>query len=405
VDSPPTVYEGLVLFGSRDGYVYALHAADGQLVWRFRAAPVDQRLVAYGQLESVWPVHGSVLIQDGVLYCAAGRSMFLDGGLRLLRLDPKTGRLLSETVLDDRDPRTGKELQEYVSWLNMPPALPDILSSDGRYVYMRSQAFRLDGTRLPLERMPTGADADRGAPPATQRVDRAHLFSPTGFLDDSWWHRTYWLYGSTFVSGWCGYFRAGKAAPAGRILVFDDEKIYGFGRKPKFYRWTTPIEHELFAADRLPPEASRSPEGRPGGGPYLVSRHWAEELPFLARAIVLAGRTLFVAGPPDLVDEEQAFKQVQGPTARQQLAQQEAALAGRQGGVLWAVDPADGSKRAQYQLDSPPRFDGLIAAAGRLYMTCADGRVLCLAGRQVAERPGPGPAALGPRVEPTRPAR
>ena len=89
---------------------------------------MDQRLMSFEQLESVWPVHGSVLVQDGVLYCVAGRSMFLDGGLRLLRLEPKTGRLLSETILDEHDATTGKDLQDYVSWLNMPVALPDILS-------------------------------------------------------------------------------------------------------------------------------------------------------------------------------------------------------------------------------------------------------------------------------------
>ncbi|UCG16910.1 MAG: PQQ-binding-like beta-propeller repeat protein, partial [Phycisphaerales bacterium] len=98
IDSPPTVYQGRVLFGSADGWVYCLRAADGELVWRFRAAPEDRRLTSYEQIESVWPVHGSVLVQDGILYCVAGRSMFLDGGLRLLRLNPATGRNLSETV-------------------------------------------------------------------------------------------------------------------------------------------------------------------------------------------------------------------------------------------------------------------------------------------------------------------
>ena len=39
IDSPPTIYRGLVLFGAADGNVYALRAGDGKLVWRFRAAP------------------------------------------------------------------------------------------------------------------------------------------------------------------------------------------------------------------------------------------------------------------------------------------------------------------------------------------------------------------------------
>ena len=39
IDCPPTVYAGLCLFGSRDGWIYCLAAKDGRLVWRYRAAP------------------------------------------------------------------------------------------------------------------------------------------------------------------------------------------------------------------------------------------------------------------------------------------------------------------------------------------------------------------------------
>ena len=49
VDSPPTIYQGRVLFGSADGYVYCLRAADGTLIWRFRAAPMDRRMMAFEQ--------------------------------------------------------------------------------------------------------------------------------------------------------------------------------------------------------------------------------------------------------------------------------------------------------------------------------------------------------------------
>jgi outer membrane protein assembly factor BamB len=148
IDSPPTIYQGRVLFGSADGWVYCLRATDGALAWRFRAAPDERFHVAYEQVESVWPVHGSVLVQDDVLYCVAGRSMFLDGGLRLLRLDPKTGKKLSETVLDDKDPQSGRNLQTLIVQKKMPVALPDVLSSDGKCIYMRSQRFDLEGRRL-----------------------------------------------------------------------------------------------------------------------------------------------------------------------------------------------------------------------------------------------------------------
>ncbi len=379
VDSPPTIYQGRVLFASVDGYVYCLAASDGTLAWRFRVAPMDQRLMSFEQLESVWPAHGSVLIKNGVLYCVAGRSMFLDGGMHFWRLDPKTGKALSHTILDDREQTTGKDIQSYVSWLNMPVAMPDILSSDGRLVYMRSQPFNLDGTRLPLKAFPAGPDADRGAPPATQHSDRAHLFSPTGFLDDSGWHRTYWMYGSTFVSGWCGYFLAGKAAPAGQILVFDDSKVYGFGRKPQYYRWTTPIEHQLFAADKTAPASGeRGIKAGPATAKgFLVKHHWTQDVPLFARAMVLAGGTLFVAGPPDVVDEQQASSRIDDPNVRRSLIEQAAAFNGKRGALLLAVSTADGKKLAQYDLDSPPVFDGMIGANERLYMTTTNGEVLC----------------------------
>ena len=591
VDSPPTIYRGLAIFGSMDGHVYCLRALDGALVWRFRAAPDDQRLMSFEQVESVWPVHGSVLVQDGVVFCVAGRSMFLDGGLRFLRLDPITGRKLSETVLNSGEAGTDEELEKYVSWLNMPPALPDVLSCDGQLVYMRSQPFDLNGTRLPLEAMPAGTDADRGAPPATQRPEHVHLFSPTGFLDDTWWHRTYWVYGSRFVSGWCGYFLAGKSAPAGRILVFDDSQVYGFGRKPQYYRWTTPIEHQLFTASKVMPESeeagpaaketrvsvqkskSLNPAGKaisveawvkadkadgvvlarggggmgytlylkagrpsfgvrnsdgftaasaqarvvgrwahltgvlsadeklqlyvdgelaattdaPGlltgdpqegleigadegssigdyngrsgfsglidevrlyhraldaaeiarhagsveadgdtdlvfafsfdegdasdasvnenhgqvegavavqgksgkamqfvGGPsrpqgFMVDHHWTADLPLFARGMVLAKDTLFVAGPADSIDEEQAFRDIDKPETREQLIEQAIALEGRKDAMLWAVSAAEGKKLAEYRLKSPPVFDGMIAVEGRLCISTCDGRVVCLA--------------------------
>ena len=39
--------------------------------------------------------------------------MFLDGGLRMLKLNPRTGDKLAETILDDRDPESGKELWRF----------------------------------------------------------------------------------------------------------------------------------------------------------------------------------------------------------------------------------------------------------------------------------------------------
>ncbi len=378
VDSPPTIWRGRALFGSADGYVYCLRASDGQLVWRYRAAPADRRMGAFEQLESVWPVHGSVLVQNDAVYCVAGRSMFLDGGLRLLRLDPKTGRKLSETILDDRDPASGENLQIHIRGLNMPVALPDILSSDGKYVYMRSLPFDLEGRRKFVTYVAV----------KEQQGDDVHLFSPTGFLDDTLWHRTYWVYGRAFASGAGGYYRAGRVVPAGRLLVFADDTVYGYGRLWRYYRWTTPLEYHLFATDKRPEIVQASTERKPikkagkrtGKSRILsVTRfvpRWSDDTSVQVTAMVLADNALFAAGPPDVEDEE-SVKTLSNPETQRKLAEQSAAFEGRRGGLLVAVSPADGQQLAAYRLDSMPRFDGMIAAGGRLYLSTVDGKVQC----------------------------
>lgn len=252
VDSPPTIHRGAVIFGSADGWVYCLRAEDGALAWRFRASPQDRRIMAFEQLESVWPVHGNVLVEGGVIYTVAGRSNFLDGGLRMYRLDPATGNVLGETVIDDKDPETGRNIQERLQTLQMPVGLPDILSASGGYVYMKSQQFDLDGNRLEIG--PHTGDAARHA--AVQKGDGRHLFAPMSFLDQEWFHRSYWVYGKNFSGGHNGYYQAAKNTPGGRILVFDEDKVYGFGRKPEYLKWTTTMEHQLFSAPIEAPEGA-----------------------------------------------------------------------------------------------------------------------------------------------------
>lgn len=258
VDSPPTYWKGRVIFGSMDGWVYCLRAKDGELIWRYRASPVDQRLMAFEQVESVWPVHGNILVQDGVATFVAGRSTFLDGGLLLYKLDVATGKKLLEKNWDNLDPETGEDIQNRLQTLQMQVGLPDILCSDGKYTYLRSQKIDEAGKRLELGPI-SGSAAAQGA---AQKGEGAHLFAPMGYLDDTYFHRAYWVYGKNFAGGHNGYYQAGKYAPAGRMLVFNETNVFGFGRDPKYLRWTTTIEHQLFSAPREIPDAPAPSAGR-----------------------------------------------------------------------------------------------------------------------------------------------
>jgi outer membrane protein assembly factor BamB len=348
VDSPPTIYRGYVYFGSADGWVYCLDGKDGTLAWRSRLAPEGRRTVSYDQVESVWPVPGNVLVHaDGssaaAVYAVAGRSSFLDGGLFLHRLDAQTGQLLSVRRISHRDPETDQEPQETIQGVAMPGALPDVLSTDGSSIFMRHMRFDMDGR------------------PLAQDVD--HLYSPAGFLDGSWWHRTYWQIGTTMRGGYGGWSQIGNQRISGRLLVQKGDWVFGFGRKGYGITGSHAglnTEYHLFAADTtlIQPTPTNAQKNKRRKPPTQVRYHWSKPLPFYARAMLLAGETLFVAGPERVIDLEE--NQPGGPVR------------------LWAVSAADGAKQAEYELEAAPVFDSFAAAAGRLYFTTVDGRVVSL---------------------------
>ena len=400
VDSPPTYYKGLVLFGSADGYIYALRARDGVLAWRFRGAPLDRRIMAWERLESVWPIHGSVLVHNGVLYCTAGRNMYVDGGIRFIRLDPVTGKLLGETVMDDKDPETGQDM--HLAYLkktqgnNMPVAHSDILSCDGKNIWLRSQKINFEGKRLEI-----GLQSVR-----EQNPEDFHIFCQNGFLDDTYFFRSYWTYGRRVTGGYGGWYQAGRIVPSGRILCVDDRGVYGYGRKPEFMVNSSVLEYQLFAADKVVTPRSIEQLGKaeqamnarssyrnasssdwrlrhffPPSHLTAAKLKWALDQPALiARAMTVAGDTLFIAGPPDLLDERRTFYHPDDPQVQAELERQAEALEGRHGGYLWALAKTDGKLLARYALPTIPVFDGMATAGKSLYMATIDGRLMCLSG-------------------------
>jgi len=327
VDSPPTLYDGRAVFGCRDGCVYSVRASDGALAWRLRAARAERRITARGQLESASPVRGSVLIQDGAAYFTAGRSSYLDGGIDLCRLQPATGKVLSRTPIYSPDPQTGRQPKQYGP-AYMPGALADILTGDGEYVYLRDMVFDAHGARQP-----------KGKP---------HLLTLTGFLDGSWPHRSYWIFG-TRCSISTGCSGRDRNLISGRLLVFDRSIICGYGRER--LHWSNQLQdgpYRLFALKR-------------GDGTV----QWAKRVMIRARAMVLADKVLFVAGPP---------------------ADAGGATEGRdegRGALLVAISASDGTELARCRLDSPPVFDGMAAAGGRLYLSLENGRLVCMDGKPI----------------------
>ena len=430
IDSAPTIYQGLVLFGSADGWVYCLRADDGALAWRYLVAPDDRQIVSYQQLESVWPVSGSVLVYGNAVYALAGRNMFFDGGMRLVRLEPATGRKISETVLDEIDPQTGKNLQTLITAKRMPVANPDLLSCDGRYVYMATQRFDLEGKRTEIAPLP--AKSNEYAYVAPERFDRQgkriespplpimvnnpeeqgrHLFCPTGFLDSTWYHRTYWIYGAICGEGWADYNLAQKQTPCGRIMALDGSRAYGFRADNLGNNLLPTPMYRLYAADlrikepgaarqddAAPPRQAKDPappqQGKKKAGQRIKKADQAKEEniaggykvywqvpnpPLLVNAMALGGKSLLIAGPPDVADETKMLGFLPGADdeINRELKAQDATWRGKQGALLWVVSAEDGKRLAEYRLDAVPVWDGMSVAGGKLFISLQNGTLMC----------------------------
>jgi len=238
--------------------------------------------------------------------------------------------------------------------------MPDILSADDELVYMRWMGFDKTGKIVPV---------------------KPHLFSATGFLDDTWWHRTYWQYGTWMSGGFGGWPRAAQRAPSGRIMVAGEDVLLGFGRSKydagnggsvhaghiglvkRDYQDSGLIDHprnpyRLFSAQK---DLAVTGAGRRRRS--IVKYNWQRPVPILVRAMALADQILFIAGPPAGKDNQGLIR-----------------LGVAQTGRLQAVSASDGRKLSEHQLSAAPVFDGMAAVAGRLLVSCVDGSVCCLAG-------------------------
>jgi len=91
----PVVHEGAVYFGSDDGHVYCVNAADGKLRWKVYGHPegrADRNLLGNRRLIPMWPVRGGVVLHEGVVYFAAG--LWPEEGIFIHAVNAKNGRVI-----------------------------------------------------------------------------------------------------------------------------------------------------------------------------------------------------------------------------------------------------------------------------------------------------------------------
>jgi outer membrane protein assembly factor BamB len=379
IDSPPTVEAGLVVFGCRDGWLRCLRAADGTLVWRFRGAAEERQIVVREQLESVWPLHGATLVKDDKAYFAAGRASVLDGGITVFCLDLVSGKVLAKTRLHDDG---GEKKRGHAAGAN--DALLDVLSFVGSSVTMRHVCLT-----------PELAPA--------KPVD--HLVGATGLLDDSGFHRSYWGYATKVKRN-----VTGNQSAAGTIMTIDGRRAYAYARRGQYYiGHIKGFERHLFATDLEPEPAKLEPgslKPRRQGSFTRVMRqyekrgiatHWSAEPPVLVKGMTVAGEKLVVAGPafelhPSSFLLDPTGNRVRLDTAPDDTAAARAAidkahcgLTGKNSPRLCIYAKRTGELQSNNPLPAAPVFDGVMAAARRLYICREDGVVMCLGERDRAD--------------------
>ncbi|MBC8874165.1 MAG: PQQ-binding-like beta-propeller repeat protein [Planctomycetes bacterium] len=234
IDSPPTVHGGLCLTGSHDGYLYAFASDTGKLVWRTRVAPEERRVVAFGQVESAWPVVGSPLVVGNVGYAIAGRSTEMDGGCAVLAFDPATGA---------------------THWARRASATPgrrcDVLAWRAGAIAMQRWIF----------------DPASGAMQATDRKENRGE-NLDGLLDGTW--------------TWLGTRRGGKF-PVGKltadVVVWDDARYFGSGPGRK-----------VFAIDRAAADQADPKQPAYAWTWACPNQRQVEVMALAANSLVAAGR-------------------------------------------------------------------------------------------------------------------
>ena len=109
-----------------------------------------------------------------------------------------------------------------------------------------------------------------------------------------------------------------------------------------------------------------------------VQFKWQVDKPDIsAMAMVLADKTLFVAGSPDIIDEKDVYFFLDDEEVKEKLARQSDLQKGKEGGKMWAVSAKSGKKLKEFNLDSLPVWDGMAASKGQLYISTIDGELLC----------------------------
>ncbi|MEQ1860986.1 MAG: PQQ-binding-like beta-propeller repeat protein [Chthoniobacteraceae bacterium] len=340
VDTPPAIHRGLCLFGSAAGSVYALRADTGAQVWRLQAAPTNERIVAYGQVESPWPVPGAVLIIDDVAYFAAGRQPLADGGILVFAVDPMTGERHWVHRIDTIPQKGDYEN----SGLEFDPF--DILHQEGENITMSRWPISLDGKSLEVDKWNAFARIDTGGGAA---------YVPRGS----------WTYGARHQ------YRFAGEANRRPLAVFRDKTVFtSLDGTTEIFRRDFDLENGETFSSKWITGWEAAGKAREGGTPYRSYR-LAEKASWTTDSFT-----------PREESEKPRAKgaQLYNKLHAMALSGDGHLFVAHQDGRLKSIATKDGQTVTETQIPTPA-WDGLAIAGKRLFLTTQTGELICLGER------------------------
>lgn len=368
VDTPPTIHNGLALFGDHAGYVHALRADNGKPVWRFQAAPIDERMGAYGQIESAWPVAGSVLVIDGSAYFVAGRQALSDGGVFIFAIDAMSGEKLWVQKINSIPQKSydGKNEESFGfyknSGLEFDPV--DLLHKEGDHIAMSRWMISMDGKDVDVDTWDGFAKLNTG---------KGTVFVPRGT----------WTYGPRQVH------RFGGEAFHRSLTAWRDNTVVGA------FDSTTALFRKDFDAESIKSFNRKWITGWQAAqeGSKLVKAQGSGPRPFRSDRIAENAQWKVNPWAKDDSPEEllkltpikEKDRQLENKIYGIVLDNAQRAYVVHKDGELKILNTDDGSVISSQKVPAP-MWDGLALAEGKLFLSTADGQLVCIGdGAKVAD--------------------
>jgi outer membrane protein assembly factor BamB len=364
--TPPTLSQGRAVFGDRCGYVHCLDLKTGRLAWRFLAAPVERYMMAYGQIESTWPLHGCLPVVDGTVVASAGYHGETDGGVWAWGLDLATGDVKWSKALQ-RTPRQWQVAERNERAKTDVPVLT-VRDVEGEFSVKNGSGFYQS---IPLNiELPSSVGS-------VAQVAKVHLEASTGALATTPGSRFSYRERYPFLDmeseyrggphgsgGWRTQFGGLQIGDmrGGHMRIVMDEKTAYIAR-PHYDQQQRSFGLQIirYDADNMPNE----------DGLKRISPHQSKQFAFFPGFYQMD--SFIVAGDRGYAAAEGLTQRLHRNKSRLRRAYKGEAV----DGSLLVFDRKSGKELERLTIESAVINNGLAVAEGQLYAACEDGVLRC----------------------------